>query len=135
MNYPCPCCGFKVFIGRGCYDICPICFWEDELSQEEDPYTCDGVNKVSLYNAQRNYLKFGACEYGFVDKVRNPNNLELKDDSWKLIELPHRKEIDELDIGNIKSLEGIYTIAKEKYGFPYLCVDNKVMPKKIVFKN
>ena len=26
----CPCCGYKTLNEKGGYDICPICFWEDE---------------------------------------------------------------------------------------------------------
>jgi hypothetical protein len=33
-KYPCPCCGYLMFYeGPGSYDICKICFWEDDLSQ------------------------------------------------------------------------------------------------------
>ena len=32
--YPCPCCGYLVFDeGPGSYAICPVCGWEDDLSQ------------------------------------------------------------------------------------------------------
>lgn len=30
-RYPCPCCGHLVFEDPpGSYEICPVCFWEDE---------------------------------------------------------------------------------------------------------
>jgi len=30
-TYPCPCCGYLVFTEPpGSYDICSICFWEDD---------------------------------------------------------------------------------------------------------
>jgi len=34
----CPCCEFKTFDknSRGNYEICPVCFWEDDLTQEVD---------------------------------------------------------------------------------------------------
>ncbi len=37
-NYPCPCCGYLVFTEPpGSYTICPICFWEDDISQLRFP--------------------------------------------------------------------------------------------------
>jgi hypothetical protein len=42
--YPCPCCGYLVFEEKpGSYDICPVCGWEDDLSQLRFP-TTGGAN-------------------------------------------------------------------------------------------
>jgi hypothetical protein len=30
----CPCCGYYTLDGRGGYDICPVCFWEDDSALE-----------------------------------------------------------------------------------------------------
>lgn len=30
---PCPCCGYMTLDRRGAYDICPVCFWEDDGSE------------------------------------------------------------------------------------------------------
>ena len=37
-KYKCPCCGFYTFDEKpdGNYDICPVCFWEDDPIQAED---------------------------------------------------------------------------------------------------
>ena len=34
-KYKCPCCGFYTFDEKpnGNYDICPVCFWEDDPIQ------------------------------------------------------------------------------------------------------
>ena len=39
MRYKCPCCGHYILghIANGSYDICPVCFWEDDLVQNQDP--------------------------------------------------------------------------------------------------
>ncbi len=29
-KYTCPCCGYKTLAGSGNYDLCPICYWEDD---------------------------------------------------------------------------------------------------------
>jgi hypothetical protein len=28
--YPCPCCGFLTLDERSCFEISPVCFWEDD---------------------------------------------------------------------------------------------------------
>ncbi|WP_241494482.1 CPCC family cysteine-rich protein [Pseudomonas asplenii] len=36
--FTCPCCGYAVFEEPpGSHDICPICFWEDDLFLGHDP--------------------------------------------------------------------------------------------------
>ena len=34
--YPCPCCRYKTLAERGGFDICPVCFWEDDGKDDED---------------------------------------------------------------------------------------------------
>jgi hypothetical protein len=78
MN-PCPCCGYLTF-GEdwpGSFDICPVCFWEDDPIQFKDPAYKGGANKVSLDEAQRNFAEFGASSREFVDKVRMPEPNEI----------------------------------------------------------
>ena len=81
-EYPCPCCGYLVFDEPpGSYDICPICFWEDDLSQLRFPRTT-GANHVSLLEAQGNFIKEGVCELGFSSNVRAPTASDLRDPQW-----------------------------------------------------
>jgi hypothetical protein len=85
-KFPCPCCGFLVF-GEppGSYEICPICFWEDDLSQLRFPHAT-GANGLSLIDAQGNYASIGAAERRFVSNVREPNETELRDSDWRPID-------------------------------------------------
>ena len=81
----CPCCGYKTLDEQppGTYDICPICFWEDDGLQFEDPDYEGGANDVSLRTAQRNFLQFGACEAAMLQHVRKPTPDDEKDLDWK----------------------------------------------------
>ncbi len=79
LNYQCPCCGYYTFAQKpnGSYDICPVCFWEDDPIQLKDATYEGGANKVSLAQAHRNFLSFGACEKEMLPHVRKPFANEL----------------------------------------------------------
>ncbi|MGM0924766.1 MAG: CPCC family cysteine-rich protein [Bacillota bacterium] len=85
MKYTCPCCGYKTLDEEppGTYDICSICFWEDDGVQYSDPDFEGGANQASLRQAQQNFVKFGACEEGCIKFVRKPNKEDIKDLNWK----------------------------------------------------
>ena len=74
MKYKCPCCGFYTFDSKpdGTYDICEVCFWEDDPIQLDDPDFEGGANNVSLLQARKNFLRFGACEERCLPYVRKP---------------------------------------------------------------
>ncbi|MEY8320157.1 CPCC family cysteine-rich protein [Lachnospiraceae bacterium 46-61] len=77
MKYQCPCCGYYTFDSKpnGNYDICPVCFWEDDTI--DDITSIGGANRVSLQQARLNFKKFGACEKNMIPYVRNPNMDEM----------------------------------------------------------
>ena len=81
QEYKCPCCGFYTFNEQpnGNYDICPVCFWEDDPIQLEDPSYEGGANKVSLFQARINYKEFGACEKEMIKYTRMPTKNEQED--------------------------------------------------------
>lgn len=56
----CPVCGFKVFEYDNSHDICPVCKWEDDGVQNDEPDFCGGANKLSLnqYKARFDRLLF-----------------------------------------------------------------------------
>ena len=59
----CPCCGHLVFDeSPGSYDICPVCFWEDDIVQLRWPDWAGGANKPSLLDGQANYQHIDGCE-------------------------------------------------------------------------
>ncbi|MBN6885392.1 cysteine-rich CPCC protein [Cytobacillus horneckiae] len=85
MKYTCPCCGYKTLDEEppGTYDICSICFWEDDGVQYSDSDYEGGANIPSLRQAQKNYDVFGACEERCIEFVRKPNEKDVKDPNWK----------------------------------------------------
>jgi hypothetical protein len=87
-EYPCPCCGHLIFREPpGSYDICEICFWEDDLVMLRWPTVGGGANRVALVDAQRNYAEFGAGERANLVHVRPPTEDERVDPGWRPIDL------------------------------------------------
>lgn len=75
----CPCCGYYLFEdGPGSFDICPICFWEDDIVQSNNPTYSGGVNAMSLNECRSNYREFGASEKRFIELVRKPTIGEIE---------------------------------------------------------
>ncbi|QEX14952.1 hypothetical protein FRZ44_02310 [Hypericibacter terrae] len=99
MNpFPCPCCGYIVHADPpGSYDICPICFWEDDISQLRFP-EMGGANHVSLIQGQRNFVRIGASEERILKHVRKPLASEQRDPDWRPID-PARDQIERPQAG------------------------------------
>ena len=78
-KYPCPCCGFRTLTERGGYDICPVCFWEDDGQDDHDADEVRGGpnHELSLTEARRNFKKFGACGQQSIPHVRKPSADEI----------------------------------------------------------
>ena len=85
IKYTCPCCGYKTLSEKppGTYEICPICFWEDDGVQFNDPDYEVGANRVSLRQAQKNFIRYGVAELKDKSHVRKPSKNDVKDPNWK----------------------------------------------------
>ncbi|MBY0146828.1 CPCC family cysteine-rich protein [Neobacillus niacini] len=88
MKYTCPCCGYKTLDEEppGTYDICEICFWEDDTVQFDDPDYEGGANGPSLRQAQKNFIEFGAKEFRKTKYTRKPSITDQKDPNWKALD-------------------------------------------------
>lgn len=61
----CPCCNFKTLRTTGEYEICRVCYWEDDGIILEEQYS--NVNRMSLKEAKQN----------FINKALNNPSIEL----------------------------------------------------------
>jgi hypothetical protein len=87
IRYPCPCCGYVVFVEpAGSFDICPICFWEDDNVQLRWPDRAGGANSPSLIEAQRNFVALGAKQDRSVGMVRDPASDEPIEPGWRPVD-------------------------------------------------
>lgn len=70
----CPCCRCFTLSEIGGYEICPVCFWEDDGTDGDHPFA---PNAVELSEARDNYLAIGVSEPRFSGFVRAPAPEEL----------------------------------------------------------
>lgn len=85
-KYYCPCCGYNSLDEepKGKFEICEICFWEDDPIQSEDWNYKGGANKVSLIQGQKNFEKFGAVEKRWTSYTKQPTEKEHnRNPDWK----------------------------------------------------
>ncbi|MDX1456663.1 MAG: CPCC family cysteine-rich protein [Marinobacter sp.] len=70
----CPCCDYITLAERGSYQICPVCFWEDDGQDLDELDVASGPNRgMTLREGRRNFEAFGACEQGMVRHVLRPD--------------------------------------------------------------
>jgi hypothetical protein len=60
--FACPCCRCLTLDERGGFEICPVCFWEDDGQDDADAAIVRGGpnGRLSLEQARANYAAFGA---------------------------------------------------------------------------
>jgi hypothetical protein len=70
----CRCCGFLTLPAYGCYEICPVCLWEDDPTTIFAPGEPGGPgpNHVSLTEARRNFANAGFSSPRKRGSVRAP---------------------------------------------------------------
>jgi hypothetical protein len=72
--YRCPCCRHQTLYERGGFEICPVCYWEDDGQDDRDADAIRwGPNgPVSLTQARGNYAADGVFDAKFRENVRPP---------------------------------------------------------------
>lgn len=68
--YACPCCGANSLTERGAWDICPVCWWEDDGTENDE---------ASLYfSGPNNGLQLTAARINFIQHgIYNPERQDL----------------------------------------------------------
>lgn len=105
-RYACPCCGYKTLPGRGDYDLCTVCFWEDDADELDDAVSLEGPNGQTLAEGQRTYARYGTSVLHCINKVRPPASDEPRDPDWEPLpqaDVDSRQEFLE-DFGQLLSV-------------------------------
>jgi hypothetical protein len=81
----CPCCDYLTLTERGQYEICEVCFWEDDGTQSPDGYSAP--NRLFLVMGQENFLKLGACDEFAVSMVKKDAKSRYKKQDYSTLNL------------------------------------------------
>ena len=75
---PCPCCGYRTLAEERHWEICLICFWEDDPLQYDEPAYAGGATDESLEEARRNFQAFGSASRSVLSDVHPPMRTPTK---------------------------------------------------------
>lgn len=56
-RYTCPCCGYPTLERRIMWEICFICWWEDDGQDDADKENVRGINQLALVKARSNFAE------------------------------------------------------------------------------
>lgn len=65
--FECFCCGYKTLTLRGEYDICQVCWWEDDGGNILEKYS--SVNHMTLIEGKANFAEAGIIDPNLLDKA------------------------------------------------------------------
>ncbi len=78
----CPCCGFQTLDSHGDYDICKVCWWEDDGQDNNNAYKLMGGpnHGMTLIQSRINFLKYGIYDPSRKDlqKIQEPKEKYVK---------------------------------------------------------
>ena len=72
VNVRCLCCGSRTLTIPGTFELCPVCWWQDDGQDEADADVVRGAANglLSLTVARANFRKYGAADPRFANHVR-----------------------------------------------------------------
>ena len=86
-KYVCPCCGYATLDEVDAYEICKICFWEEDDQDDPKADECwGGPNKVSLTDGRKNLIHIGASDPKDIEHVRAPTAEDERVREFKIVE-------------------------------------------------
>ncbi|QDV08805.1 hypothetical protein Poly30_43600 [Planctomycetes bacterium Poly30] len=68
----CPCCDYYSLQERGGFEICPVCYWEDDGQDLDALDEVSGPNHITLRTARQNFERQGAADAAAVSLVASP---------------------------------------------------------------
>lgn len=77
MKKQCECCKFYTLDCDSNFDICPVCYWQDDLLQTEKPHYKWWANELSLEEWRLNFIKHWVSDLRDKNNVRNPYKNEM----------------------------------------------------------
>jgi hypothetical protein len=81
-RYYCVVCGYKTLELYKEWDICPICFWEDDCLGEVDTRS-PANGELWISQAQANFMRYGACDPAKRKYVRPPGPKDVRRPDFK----------------------------------------------------
>jgi Cysteine-rich CPCC len=78
--YHCPCCRYPTLPMRGGFEVCPVCYWEDDGQDSHDADRVrGGPNEAfSLTQARANFATTGVYDAVWQSRVRSPTAEEKR---------------------------------------------------------
>ena len=74
----CDCCDYFTIPAEGDYEICPICFWEQDSFGIDMPSEPSGANHgLSLHEGRANFQKYGASSPEMIKNVLHESERTL----------------------------------------------------------
>ena len=74
--FACPCCDYNTIKRIGHYEICPVCFWEDDGNRDENIFS--SANAMTLKEAKVNFQNLGVMSEKFLGVVEKDRMIEYK---------------------------------------------------------
>lgn len=73
-EFQCPCCDYYTLAGRAGFEICPICYWEDDGQDMGELDRVSGPNHITLRAARENFERIGASDEAALPLVAAPGD-------------------------------------------------------------
>ncbi|HEX7837270.1 MAG TPA: CPCC family cysteine-rich protein [Kofleriaceae bacterium] len=77
-KFACPCCGYATLNHLGRRHVCPVCYWEDDGSDNDCLDAESGWNNMTLRQARVNFLRMGVCDASGARYVRRATAEEVQ---------------------------------------------------------